>query len=777
MKTLYRNFLSIFRRFPASIVMNVVGLALALAAFIIIMMETYYEQTYNSSLKNIDRIFFLYEQREGSVPSSLIARPDIEHFKTISPDIVHSVYYEPTWWLAATTPDNEVHIETVSSGVEPGFFSMFGFDWIDCDTTTFDDFLYIYIPESMALKYFNRTDLVGTFLKLDHNDYGWTIGGVYRDFPENCSIKNIVYNLMGNAYKDERINLSLNGLLELKHPEDKDKVEKLLNENGGAKPDATLSLTPFSEVVYQKDLKLHNETVKLNHHQRYVYSAIALLIILIAAINFTNFYTALAPLRIRSLNTQRVLGAKRRQLVRALMTESVVLGLIAFVLALLIVKAAEDSLVNDLLKVDISITAFPGIIVATAAITILITLAASLFPALYSTSFAPAIVLKGSFGLSPRGKRLRNLLMGAQLTVAIGLLIAVGGIVSQNYYMQYSDLGYDQDRIVTINLYAAKIYENKADALAEELRKVACVEDVALSRFQLSAQEQTNFMHWGRPSEDGSNLFFICLPVSPNYLKVMGIKLIEGEDFNPKDHNAPMIFNKAAYDRYPTSIRVGKTIEGNHIVGICEDFKVSSLRDEVTPLCLKVMNGPYADWPSKGIANIRIKDGIALEDAFGPIQKACTAFAPESTFELKTQFQLMENIYTEEKHTQQNIMIYSILAVIISLSGVFSMTLFECNYRRKEIGLRKIMGASTHSIIMMFFRQYAAILLLSFIVAAPLGWYGVHRYLEGFAYKTPQHWWIYVLSFLTISVITLTTVYAQCRKTAKENPINAIRTE
>ena len=444
---------------------------------------------------------------------------------------------------------------------------------------------------------------------------------------------------------------------------------------------------------------------------------------------------------------------------------------------MLIVKAAEDSLVNDLLKVDISITAFPGIIVATAAITILITLAASLFPALYSTSFAPAIVLKGSFGLSPRGKRLRNLLMGAQLTVAIGLLIAVGGIVSQNYYMQYSDLGYDQDRIVTINLYAAKIYDDKADALAEELRKVACVEDVAFSRFMLSAQEQTNIMHWGRPSEDGSNLFFICLPVSPNYLKVMGIKLIEGEDFNPKDHNAPMIFNKVAHDQYPTSIRIGKTIEGNHIVGICEDFKVSSLREKVTPLCLKVMNGPYADWPSKGIANIRIKDGIALEDAFGPIQKVCTAFAPESTFELKTQFQLMENIYTEEKHTQQNIMIYSILAVIISLSGVFSMTLFECNYRRKEIGLRKIMGASTHGIIMMFFRQYAAILLLSFIVAAPLGWYGVHRYLEGFAYKTPQHWWIYALSLLAISVITLTTVYAQCRKTAKENPINAIRTE
>ena len=775
MKTLYRNFRSIFRRFPASIVMNVVGLTLALAAFIIIMMETRYEQTYNSSLKNIDRIFFLNEQIKGSLPSSVFTRPNIEYIKNLSPDIVHSVYYEPAWWLAATTPDNEVHIETLSSGVEPGFFSMFGFDWIDCDTTTFDDFLYIYIPESMALKYFNRTDLVGTFLKLDHNDYGWTIGGVYRDFPENCSIKNIVYNLMGNAYKDERINFSLNGLLELRHPEDKDKVEKLLNEE--ATPEDSLVLTPFSEVVYQKDLDLHNETVKLNHQQRYVYSAIALLIILIAAINFTNFYTALAPLRIRSLNTQRVLGAKRRQLIRTLMTESVALGLVSFLLALLIVKAAEDSLVNDLLKVDISITAFPGIIIATAAITILITLVASLFPALYSTSFAPAIVLKGNFGLSPRGKRLRNLLMGAQLTVATGLLIGVGGIVSQNYYMRHSDLGYDQDRIITINLKAAKIYNDKADALAEELRKVACVEDVAFSRFLLSAQEKTDIMHWGRSSEDGSYLFFICLPVSPNYLKVMGIKLIEGEDFNPNDNNAPMIFNKAAHDYNPTSIRIGKTIEGNHIVGICEDFKVSSLRDEVTPLCLKVMNGAYADWSFKEFANIRIKDGVPLEEAFGPIREACTAFAPESTFELKTQFQLMENIYTNEKHVQQNIIIYCLLAVIISISGVFSMTLFECNYRRKEIGLRKIMGATTGNIIRMFFRQYAAILLLSFVVAAPVGWYGISRYLEGFAYKTPQHWWIYALAFLAIGTVTLVTVYTQCRKTAQDDPINAIRTE
>ena len=287
-------------------------------------------------------------------------------------------------------------------------------------------------------------------------------------------------------------------------------------------------------------------------------------------------------------------------------------------------------------------------------------------------------------------------------------------------------------------------------------------------------------MFWTHNLDNGKRVITACLPVSANYLEVMGIRLIEGNGFNPMDHNSPMIFNKAACDLYP-EIRAGRQLkeeEGNSpIVGICENFKMGSLREKVVPVCLKILNGPYSQWESKGIANIRIKDGIALEDAFEPIQKACTEFAPESIFELKTQFQLMENIYREEKRTQQNLTLFCLLSIIISLSGVFSMSLFECNYRRKEIGLRKIMGASTHSIIIMFFKQYALILLLSFIVAAPLGWYGIHRYLEGFAYKTPQHWWIYALSLLAISATTLLTVYFQCRKTAHDNPINAIRTE
>lgn len=779
MKTLYRNFQSIFRRFPASIVMNVAGFSLALAAFIVIMMEVRFESAYDRTLKNANHIFMLVNEPEGNMPWSTFARPVIENLSSISPEITRCTFVEQGWTLHAVSPDQKQEFETTARGVAPDFFPMFGFEWIACDTTTFTQPLHIFIPESMALTYFSTTDLVGKFFDEKGRGYGWTIGGVYRDFPENCSVKNMVYNTMGNAYKDNWSEASLFAYLQLENPEKKTELEGLIQSKIIESDNASIHLVPYPDLPYRKDLKT-SDSIKLSMQQRYVYTAIALLIILIAAINFTNFYTALAPLRVRSLNTQRVLGARRSHLVRAMVMESAILSFTAFLLALLVVKAMEESFVNELLKVDISLSSFPRITAATGALSILIGCAASLFPAFYSTSFQPALALKGNFGLSAKGQQIRTLLMGVQLTAAMALLIGVGGIVCQNYYMRHSDLGYDKDRIITLDLYAAKIYDQKAEAFASGLRQVACVEDVALSRFMLSAQKSSEVMSWGRMSSDGNYMGFICLPVSYNYLKVMGIRIIEGKDFNPKDESSPMIFNKAAYDLY-TDVRVGKEILEDEIkspiVGICDNFKIGSLRDEVTPLCLKVMNGPYSDWPSKGVANIRIREGVALEDAFKPVMDFCLDFSPERTFELKTQFQLMENIYTEEKHTQQTLILFCLLATAISLAGVFSMTLFECNYRRKEIGLRKIMGATTNGIIRMFFRQYSLTLAVSFIVAAPLGWYGVHRYLENFAYKTPLHWWIFALALLAIGTITLATVYTQCRQTAQDNPVNSIKTE
>ena len=779
MKALYKNFISILRRFPLSIAMNVAGLTLAFAAFIIILMEVQYEMTYDSRITQAGRIFHISKETPDFQISSHHSRPLIEQrCARISPEIERYALIEE-WDLRAATEDRQTEFESKAHGITPQFFDMFEFDWVACDTSTFHRPQYLYIPESLARRVFHRTDLVGTVIWRLNNNEQWIIGGVYRDFPENCSVQNHVYNNLANYQANDWRNGRYFGYLQLRHPEKKAEVERLLNDSLGGDGDLVFRLTAYDELFFHPELLTTRDDVpKADPKQRLIYLCICVLIILTAAINFTNFYTALTPLRMRSLNTQRVLGARRRTLIRGLVSEGVFLALLAFALSLLVVLALEKSFVNDLLNVNIRLSGYPLVLGLTGVIALLVGWLASVFPAHYATSFQPALVLKGNFGLTARGRRIRNVLIGIQLAVAMALVIIVGGIVSQNYYMRHSYLGYDQDRLVTINLSDCGVWERDAEAFASGLRQVACVEDVALSQVLLSAQFNHNVMNWGRNAEDGSRLQFTCIPVSPNYLKVMGIRLLEGEDFNPQDKDNPMIFNRKAYEAYP-AVRVGQSINNaGQIVGLCEDFKSSSLREEVQPTCLIVFSGgEYLNWEYRWCANIRIKDGVELMEAFAPIRDYCLKFAPDKQWEIKTQFQLMENIYRSERHMQQTLLLFSGLAVLIALSGVFSMTLFECNYRRKEIGLRKIMGATSRQIVRMFCLQYGLILLVGFVVAAPVAWYAVYYYLQNFAYKTPIHWWLFLVAFVLIGGITLLTVWFQCRQVARENPILSIRTE
>ena len=779
MKALYKNFTSILRRFPLSIAMNVAGLTLAFAAFIIILMEVQYEMTYDSRITQAGRIFHISKESPDFQISSHHSRPLIEQrCARISPEIERYALIEE-WDLRAATEDRQTEFESKAHGITPQFFDMFEFDWVACDTSTFHRPQYLYIPESLARRVFHRTDLVGTAIWRLNNNEQWIIGGVYRDFPENCSVQNHVYNNLANYQANDWQNGRYFGYLQLRNPEKRAEVEKLLNDSLVGDGDLVFRLTAYNELFFHPELLTTRDDVpKADPKQRLIYLCICVLIILTAAINFTNFYTALTPLRMRSLNTQRVLGARRRTLIRGLVSEGVFLALLAFALSLLVVLALEKSFVNDLLNVNIRLSGYPLVLGLTGVIALLVGWLASVFPAHYATSFQPALVLKGNFGLTARGRRIRNVLIGIQLAVAMALVIIVGGIVSQNYYMRHSYLGYDQDRLVTINLSDCGVWERDAEAFASGLRQVACVEDVALSQVLLSAQFNHNVMNWGRNAEDGSRLQFTCIPVSPNYLKVMGIRLLEGEDFNPQDKENPMIFNRKAYEAYP-AVRVGKSINyAGHIVGICEDFKSGSLREEVQPTCLIVFSGGnYLNWGWRSSANIRIKDGVELMEAFAPIRDYCLKFAPDKQWEIKTQFQLMENIYRNERHMQQILLLFSGLAVLIALSGVFSMTLFECNYRRKEIGLRKIMGATSRQIVRMFCLQYGRILLVGFVVAAPVAWYAVYYYLQNFAYKTPIHWWLFLAAFVLIGGITLLTVWFQCRQVARENPILSIRTE
>ncbi len=518
MKALYKNFTSILRRFPLSIAMNVAGLTLAFAAFIIILMEVQYEMTYDSRITQAGRIFHISKESPDFQISSHHSRPLIEQrCARISPEIERYALIEE-WDLRAATEDRQTEFESKAHGITPQFFDMFEFDWVACDTSTFHRPQYLYIPESLARRVFHRTDLVGTVIWRLNNNEQWIIGGVYRDFPENCSVQNHVYNNLANYQANDWRNGRYFGYLQLRHPEKKAEVERLLNDSLGGDGDLVFRLTAYDELFFHPELLTTRDDVpKADPKQRLIYLCICVLIILTAAINFTNFYTALTPLRMRSLNTQRVLGARRRTLIRGLVSEGVFLALLAFALSLLVVLALEKSFVNDLLNVNIRLSGYPLVLGLTGVIALLVGWLASVFPARYATSFQPALVLKGNFGLTARGRRIRNVLIGIQLAVAMALVIIVGGIVSQNYYMRHSYLGYDQDRLVTINLSDCGVWERDAEAFASGLRQVACVEDVALSQVLLSAQFNHNVMNWGatrRTEAVCSSRAFPCRPIT-----------------------------------------------------------------------------------------------------------------------------------------------------------------------------------------------------------------------------------------------------------------------
>ena len=483
MKALYKNFISILRRFPLSIAMNVAGLTLAFAAFIIILMEVQYEMTYDSRITQAGRIFHISKESPNFEISSHHSRPLIEQrCARISPEIERYALIEE-WDLRAATEDRQTEFESKAHGITPQFFDMFEFDWVACDTSTFHRPQYLYIPESLARRVFHRTDLVGTAIWRLNNNEQWMIGGVYRDFPENCSVQNHVYNNLANYQANDWQNGRYFGYLQLRHPEKKAEVEKLLNDSLVGDGGLVFHLTAYNELFFHPELQTsYGNMPKADPKQRLIYLCICVLIILTAAINFTNFYTALTPLRMRSLNTQRVLGVRRLTLIRGLVSEGVFLALLAFGLSLLVVLALEKSFVNDLLNVNIRLSGYPLVLGLTGVIALLVGWLASVFPAHYATSFQPALVLKGNFGLTARGRRIRNVLIGIQLAVAMALVIIVGGIVSQNYYMRHSYLGYDQDRLVTINLSDCGVWESDAEAFASGLRQVACVEDVALSQ-------------------------------------------------------------------------------------------------------------------------------------------------------------------------------------------------------------------------------------------------------------------------------------------------------
>lgn len=641
----------------------------------------------------------------------------------------------------------------------------------------------VLLSESTAKKFFGTTDVIGQTIfrgkQADNN--AWTIGGVYKDYPENSQIRNwVMMPKEADTDKGNWKNWNYICYMRLESPSAAPEIEKLILQ---------IFVKNFPELEQESDISqfirltplvdAHFSTVgnksASSRTTLYLLICVSFLIVIIATINFMNFSLAETPMRIKSINTQKVLGATTRSLRLTLITEAMLISFIAFILALIWVAILKDFGLQEVVNAQLTITEHPMLLLATFCLSLLMGLMAGLYPSYYVTSFPPALVLKGSFGLSPQGRILRTVLVCIQFFVAYMLIIGVGIMYLQSRYIRTSDYGYDKDAIIVGNM--TKETQSQTDAVVGELSQIPGVKGVAVSEFILSSAD--NYMHWGRSNGD-KYIQFDAFPVDCRYLNVMGIHIVEGRSFKPGDEDV-YIFNEFTRKKYPWLKVDQPAPDDNLVIGFCENIKYSSFRNDDTnqTMAFLIPGKKFAQWgwEWRNFVNVRISAGVDKVEVIRSLQKTMEKFTPGHDFNFRFMDEVLDANYRNELRFTKQILLFSLIAIAISLTGVFGLTMFESEYRKKEIGIRKIMGSSTIQILYMFNRRYILILAGCFIVAAPFGWWIGQHWLQGFAEKTPVTPWIFILSFLLVTLITMITITIQSWKNANENPANSIKTE
>lgn len=795
MKLMIRNLLYLFKRFKTAVVLNLFGLTIAFAAFLLIVMQVDYEMNYDAMHSKSGRTFRLEANHGEFEHNAIHCLMFSDAFVNFTAHITDYSYRYPFYggerYCQIDEVDDQGEAKVFKENFQlclPNISDVFDFHMKEGSVECLSIPGSVLIPESVAKRLFDKQSAIGKRIRMSGSS-GWqpvsttilTIGGVYKDFPGNTTVQNRIYvpmdqlDLLKSSWQmyANEIYVTLDDPLNKEEVLDHfNKTFDFAKSQMGSAQEIALRLTPLKEVYYTHDTtfdfnpKGHRET-------NYVLLGIAFLILFIAGINFTNLTTSLIPLRLKTINTHRVLGCSIYKLQAISLIESIVICLISYILALFIVNDLSYTPIANWVDADIRLSQYKGLILLTALIAILTGCLAGLYPAIRSTSYAPALVLKGSFGLSPKGKKVRVALIGFQYTVSIALIIVTLFMGLQNHFMTSSEqLGFNKDQVAIVNL-TPEIYAKHKPQYIQKLKDYPGIEDVAFSVYELSKEDDMIDLEYAR--HEDKDVFFKVFYASENFLSVMDIQVEEGRDFTREDLNkaqSDYIINPAAERDF--HLHPGDRFNDRTVLGVSKDFRFNSCRIASSPFVFALNN----DIPNpKLVSYIRFNSKTNLQEAVAHVRETLKEIDPTFPFEISFYNTILNNLYQKEQTLGKLISLFGIMAILISIVGVFGLVLFETQYRRKEIGIRKINGATTGQILLMFNKTYIRIVSVCFIISIPIAWMGTQQWLENFAYKTPLHLWVFIVAFLIILSVTIGTVTFRNWQAANENPVNSVKSE
>ena len=801
MKIALRNFLTTLRRYKASSLLNIVGLTLAFTACYIILAQVRWELTYNRTLPDSERIY-LVESTDWYTPGawqSWLCRPMVERFisSTSAVEAGGCTWggFGPMTVLRENASKmgydrfNNIYAGSISLPL----LDVFDFKPVAGDVHELKRAQSVIISRSTAEQLgVGVGDMLWCNIDQPSAENAREVVAIFEDFPQNSLMGrcHMVMDL-GKVALDDHSEWSYNYYVRLQPGADPRAVieewKRLFVEMypGEANEEGQLETEPIRlscirDLYFESDSRVPCAQGSLV--TTYTLLGIALLVIALAFINFVNFFLALVPVRIRTVNTFKVFGAPNSSLRFSFVFEAVGLVLIALLLAWYLSFAIQGTELASYISASLSVAQNLPVIGILLAVAVVMALVASLYPAWYITSFPPAMVVKGSFSGTAGGRRLRTLLLGFQFTISMGLIISTGFILRQHNFMLHQDMGFDRRNLMAAQLSgkAAQSY----DALRSRLLADPRVVDVTAADGQLV---NVSRMGWGRTYK-GRRVSLQAYIVRWNFLKMMGIPVTDGRDFLESDEHKEtgmLICNEAARREYGFELgdEIGGFFETDPLVGVCADFNFRPMQYDVIPFVFYVVPEEWSQQSggrASSLLYLRYRPEANVAEVAGYLRKCIAEADPHLTpgdIEIRTFEEELGFEYAKERRLATVVGLFTVLAVVIALMGVFGIVLFETQYRRREVAVRKVMGATTGEVLRLFNRRYLWMVVICFVIALPLSLWIVNRWMASFAYRAPFTVWIPVAALAAVLLVTAATVTFCSWRTANENPAESVKSE
>jgi len=782
-------------------VLNIVGLSIGLSCFALIALWVNDELSYDKFNSNYDRIVRLtgIEKRESGISESAVSSaPMAKALKNDYAEIENTVRFDMHEELVMHNGQ-----QILQPGIlltDPSFFDIFSYKLTTGDVHTALNQPYtIILTKSTAKKYFGDADPIGKSLIIYMNDStgrgaAYTVTGTMPDPPKNA---HFTFSMLASFKTAEVANpdiLTVDGwgdasfytylLLkkDVDHKALSNKISQFYGKYIGDRFDIWrhiyfYKLQPLSDIHLRSNLQ-YEIAATGNAKQVYIFSTIAIFILLLAGINYTNLATARSINRAKEVGVKKVVGAGKRELLLQYLFESVFTAILALALSLVLCILLQPFFYK-LTGKELSLLSFPLLLTFLIGVTVFLGLVSGLYPAIILSGFKPIGILKGAFKSSSRGIVLRKTLVVSQFVITIILVTGIIIINSQMSYIKHKDLGYDKDGLLFLRVHGNTDVINgynafKNDVLSSPLVSGATVSNTLLGSLGSGGSETVDAT--GNPLQVNTSR----LRVDADYLKVHGIKLIAGANFGihaGTDSIRTVILNENAIKSFgwkDAETAIGKSFkmggQPGKVIGVVKDFNFSTLQHLISPLVI---------FPSQDrFSRITLKVDVSkLPQTTAWVEKTWKKNFPSALLDYSFSENVFEEQYREEAKFSTIFLYFSILSLVIACLGLYGLISYTTTQKTKEIGIRKVLGATANGIATMLSGNFLKLVLVACVIAMPVAWYIMSRWLEDFAYRTTISWWMFTVAGSLVLLVALITVSFEAIKAAIANPVNSLRTE